>query len=378
MSVGSVGAGDSAGARDSVDAQAGRTVDVRAGDTVDVLLVQLGSTEGLRVADEELAGSLRRAGARVVVAPAARPAEIRTLVLTDLRWARAARRAAVEGLEQLRGKPPRSVVYSTTTASLMWPLPGAIRFDSVSAANRPGRHGLWQRPVERRRLREAPLLLPSSAGALAEAAAAVVGVGGTLHPERSLVVPSPIADVAGETGPTERDIAAVTYAANPRKKGLDRVLAAWRSVRRPGERLAIAGIDRQGLRANGIEVSAEEDIDVVGTVAQHDYRALLRRARVFVCAPRREEYGLAQLEALAEGCRLVTTPAPGGYVALSIGRELDARLVGEDLGAALRCGLDAPAEDGYATRAGGLVAPFTIAAVDRIVAEELLPRLLGR
>jgi glycosyltransferase involved in cell wall biosynthesis len=231
--------------------------------------------------------------------------------------------------------------------------------------------------------------VPSSAGALAEAEAAV---GGVLNTERALVVPSPIAACApGESGPTpaigdsrrcneaarpERDIAAITYAANPRKKGLDRVLVAWRSARRPGERLVIAGIDRQGLRQNGIDVP-DEEIDVVGTLAQRDYRALLRRARVFVCAPRREEYGLAQLEALAEGCRLVTTTAPGGYVALPIAHQLDARFVGEDLGAALRCAFDAPAGDAYAARAGELVAPFTVAAVDRIVAGELLPRLLG-
>lgn len=405
MSGGSVGVRDTAesAAGEIVDAPAGDAVDVSVGGTPDVLMVQLGSTEGLRVADEELVASLRRAGAHVVVAPAARPSEIRTLMLTDLRWARGARRAAAEGLAQLRG-PPRSVIYSTTTASLLWPLPGAIRFDSVSAANRPGRHGLWQRPLERRRLREAPLLLPSSAGALAEATAAV---GGTLDPERALMVPSPIAACRPDEGgipsagdhesqgnevlpesapatraagrppdPAQRDIAAITYAANPRKKGLDRLLAAWRSVRLPGERLVIAGIDREGLRANGIEV-ADEQIDVVGTLTQHSYRALLRRARVFACAPRREEYGLAQLEALAEGCRLVTTSAPGGYVALRIARELDARLVGEDLGAALRRALDAPGGEDYATRAAQLVEPFTVAAVDRIVAKELLPRLLG-
>ena len=107
-----------------------------------------------------------------------------------------------------------------------------------------------------------------------------------------------------------------------------------------------------------------------------DYFALLRRARVFVCAPRREEYGIAQMEALSEGCLLVTTPAPGAYVALPIARELDPRLVGEDLGAALRCALDAPAA-GYAARAAELVEPFTTASVDRVVAQELLPRLLG-
>jgi glycosyltransferase involved in cell wall biosynthesis len=353
---------------------------------VDVLLVQLGSTEGLRVADEQLAGSLRRAGAHVVVAPAAHPGEIRTLMLTDLRWARAARRAATTALSQSRGNPPRSVIYSTTTAALLWPLPGAIRFDAPATANRPGRHGLWQRPLERRRLRQAPLLLPSSTGALAEAATAVAGC-----EQRALVVPSPIAacppdqrmtsPIASPSGAdgashllAERDIAAVTYAANPRKKGLDRVLAAWRRVRRHGERLVIAGIDSQGLRECALEIP-DEDIHVAGTLPQHDYRALLRRARVFVCAPRREDYGLAQLEALAEGCRLVTTAAPGAYVALPLARELDARFVGDDLGVALRCALDAPAGD-YAARAAKLVEPFTAAAIDRLVARELLPRLL--
>jgi glycosyltransferase involved in cell wall biosynthesis len=343
--------------------------------SVDVLLVQLGSTEGLRVADEELVGSLRRAGAHVVVAAAAHPGEIRTLMLTDLRWARAARSAAAEALERLGAKnPPRSVIYSTTTAALLWPRPGAIRFDAPAAANRLGRHGLWQRPLERRRLRQASLLLPSSAGALAEAAAAVPGC-----EQRALVVPSPIAGPPHEDGalsaPAERDIAAITYAANPRKKGLDRVLAAWRRVRRPGERLVIAGIDWQGLVESGWEIP-DEDVQVAGTLPQLDYRALLRRARVFVCAPRREDYGLAQLEALAEGCRLVTTVAPGAYVALPLARELDPRFVGEDLGVALRCALDAPTGD-YATRAAELVAPFTAAAVDRLVARELLPRLLG-
>ena len=142
-----------------------------------MLLVTLGSTEGLRVADEELAGSLRRAGARVTVASARYPGEVRTMMLTDLRWARAARRAAQEALERSRRTPPRAVIYSTTTAALLWPLPGAIRFDAPAAANRLGRHGLWQRPLERRRLRQAPLLLPSSEGALAEARAAAAADG---------------------------------------------------------------------------------------------------------------------------------------------------------------------------------------------------------
>jgi glycosyltransferase involved in cell wall biosynthesis len=100
---------------------------------------------------------------------------------------------------------------------------------------------------------------------------------------------------------------------------------------------------------------------------------------VFVPAPRREDYGIAQLEALADGCALVTTTAPGPYAALPLARALDPRLVSNDpaaLGAALRAALDDPAP-GYAERARAAVAPFTRAAVDRTVAGELLPRLLA-
>jgi glycosyltransferase involved in cell wall biosynthesis len=359
------------------------------GQEIDVLFVGLGSTPGLRRADEQLARSLGRAGVRVAAVYAQRPGDVRTLMLTDLHWARAARRAAGPLLGR-RALPtrPRSVIYSTTTAALLWPLPGAIRFDAPAAANRPGRHGLWQRPLERRRLRQAPLLLPWSEGGLAEACAAVPACA-----DRALVLPAPIdLDVPDADGkpveslldaetnghapdPPSRDIAAITYAGNPRKKGLDRVLAAWRRVRRPGERLVVVGIAREELRDVGFELP-EEDIEVTGPLAPQRLRALLRRSRAFLCAPRREDYGLVQLEALAEGCRLVTTPAPGPYVALTIAYELDPRLVSEDLGAALRDALDAPTA-GYAMRAAELVEPFGTAAVDRLVAEELLPRLLG-
>ena len=124
---------------------------------------------------------------------------------------------------------------------------------------------------------------------------------------------------------------------------------------------------------------AEADGDGVtsaGLVSPDAFRALLRRARVYVTAPRREDYGIAQLEALADGCQLVTTPAPGPYAALPIARSLDPRLVGEDLAGALRTALADPRE-GYAARAREALAPFRRQALDRLVAERLLPRLLG-
>ena len=96
---------------------------------------------------------------------------------------------------------------------------------------------------------------------------------------------------------------------------------------------------------------------------------------MFVTAPRREDYGIAQLEALADGCALVTTASPGPYAALPLARALDPRLVGDDLAAALRTALDDPAA-GYAERARAALAPFSPAAVDALVRERLLPALL--
>src|SRR4051812_11823805 len=179
----------------------------------DVLIVSLGSTFGLRAAEDELLGALRRAGAVAELVAAERPREVRTLARTDLAWARAARAAAIEGIEQ---HAPRVVVYSTVTSALLWPRPGAIRYDAPAAANRPGHHGVWQRRVERRRLAEATLLIPQDRGALDESPSPRAD---------AVVVPIPV-EPSGATD-AERDITAITYATNPRKKGLDRVLRAW-------------------------------------------------------------------------------------------------------------------------------------------------------
>ena len=234
-------------------------------------------------------------------------------------------------------------------AALLWPRPGAIRYDALMADNRPGRHGIWQRPVERRRLAAAPVLIPWAAD--------------LRHPE-AVVVPPPV-DPSGDS--QNRDLAAVTYGANPSKKGLDRILAAWAAARRPGEELVVAGVEPGG---------AAEGVRWAGSLPADEYRALLRRARVYMSAPRREDFGIAQLEALADGCMLVTAPAPGPYAALPLARALDGRLVARDLAGAVRIALDDPAPD-YAARAARLLEPYSTPVIDRLVAERLLPALLG-
>lgn len=326
--------------------------------STDILLVSLGSTTGLRASDEAFATLLRGAGATVQIARAAPQRQVRTLALTDLLWARASAAAARRAL---KATAPRAIVYSTTTAALLWPRPGAIRFDASSAENRPGHDGIWQRPLERRRLAEAPLLIPTSAAALAASPAAGAD---------AVIVPIPVAASGSPRPEAERQVAAITYASDPEKKGLGRVLAAWQQARRNDERLVVAGLERSRLPNPG------PGVELVGKLAPEQYRELLGRSKLFICAPRREDYGIAQLEALADGCQLVTTEAAGGYEALALARELDARLVGDDLAGAIRTALDDPLPD-YAARAVDLLEPYSFAAAQEIVSDRLLARLLG-
>jgi glycosyltransferase involved in cell wall biosynthesis len=325
----------------------------------EILVVSLDSTGGWRAAARELAASFERMGAAVRIVGAGPLPRVRTFALTDFVQARAARRACGRALAV---HDPHAIVYCSVTAALLWPRPGAIWLDSIAAENRPGHDGVWQRWFERRRLRQASMVLAMSERSLDPL--------GRRHAD-VVVIPSPVQrSDAAPTEPdapgAERDIAAVTYAGDPQKKRLGTILAAWSQARRGDEMLVVAGSDRLERR---------DGVELAGRLPPEEYRALLRRARVFVAAPRREDYGIAPLEALADGCMLVTTPAPGPYPALALAQALDSRLVTEDLAGALRTALDHP-RPGYAERAAELLRPFSRQAVDRTIAERVLPALV--
>jgi hypothetical protein len=321
----------------------------------DVLLVSLGSTAGLRAADGALAGSLRRAGATVAEVAAARPREVRTYALTDLVWARAARAAARAGIAE---HAPRAILYSTSTAALLAPRAGAIRFDALAAVNRPGRHGVWQRGLEARRLRGAPVLVPWAAASLDGAPAGRAP---------AVVVPVPV-ERSGPLG--ARDVDVVTYAADARKKGLDRVLAAWAQARRPGEELVVAGTDRLPPEA------ADAGVRASGLLAPAEFRALLRRRACSAARPGARTSASSSSRRSRTAASSSRRPRPGRTPRCRSPGSSIPRLVGDDVAGALRAALDAPRAD-YAARAAAAVAPFAPAAVDRVVARELLPALLG-
>jgi hypothetical protein len=320
----------------------------------DVLVVSVGGTIGWGAAARELSGAFERAGARVRTVDTGPTPTVRTFMATDFVQALAARRACARAVAE---QHPGVIVYCSMTAALLWPSPGVVWLDSIAAENRPGRHGIWQRVVERRRLVQAPLLLTMASDSLAP-------LRGRPHAD-SVVVP-----VAVErSGPAARarDVDVLAYTGDPVKRRLDLILGAWAQARRGDETLVVTGVER--------DLPAVPGVRFAGRLAPDDYRTLLRRARVFVTAPRREDFGIAALEALADGCTLVTTPSPGPYPALGLARRLDPRLVSENLAPALRIALDDPVP-AYAQRAAELVAPFSRAAVAATISRRVLPRLL--
>jgi glycosyl transferase family 1 len=343
----------------------------------DILLLSLGTTRGLRAADASFAAMLQAAGATVAVAGvrvgAARRLQ-RFYPAIDLVEVVAARRAAATAL---RRHDPRAVVVSTTTAVMLAPLgdrPYAVRFDAPAALNRPGRRNAVQHALERRRLRDARLLLP-----LSRAAERAVPPGSA----PSVVVPMPIA-TSGPGGP--RGKIAVAYTPDPKAKGLDVLGEAWRSAAIPDARLLVFGIEAERGRAflARLGIGEPPGLEWRGTVPRSEFRAALRQARVHITSARWEDWGQAQLEALADGALLATTPAGGPFEALAFARALDPRLVaaevsGPALAAAIRAAFGVPAEEQARYRDAAVVylEPFREEAVQATVARDVLPALLG-
>jgi glycosyltransferase involved in cell wall biosynthesis len=343
---------------------------------VDIAIVSLGTTMGWRRGDEALAEHVEAAGASCELRPIrlgrARHLQ-RTMWATDVVQALAARRAA-EGVDA------RAVVYSSVTAALLQPLrrPHAVRFDTIAALSRPGIGGAWQRRRERAVLGRADVLLPWSEPAAAAAGRVARGA------PRQIVLPC-VVDVTRE--PARDAPEATAYAANPEKRGLDVLCRAWADGAPGGAQLVVGGISRvDALRWLGRRgVSVPDGIDFAGAVPRERWTALVAGSRVYVSAARFEDWGVAQMEALAAGTPLVTLPTPGPNAALPLARELAPELVAAssapaDLAAALRAGLSMPDSTRmeYSARARTLLEPYSDAALRELVAKRVVPALLER
>jgi glycosyltransferase involved in cell wall biosynthesis len=335
----------------------------------DVAILSLGTTLGLRRADEALAELIAEAGAdcRLVRVQFGATGRLRRqITVIDVVEGLAARRA------QAATEDARAVIVSSATTALLLRrprVPWAVRFDSPTALNRQGVTGLWQRARERRVFASADLLLPW--GEAAAAAAAPIA-GGT----RMVRLPVP---VDAEPLGAQRE-GAVAYIGWMHKRGLDLLCQAWAEVA-PPVTLTIGGCDRETgvawLARRGI--AEPHGVEWAGALPRAEWLQRVGRAQVFINASRREDHGLAQLEALALGTPLVTVPSPGAYEALPIARRLAPELVAPDVSAAalasaLRAGL-AFADRTYSVRAAVALEPYRRDRVRAVVRDEVLPAL---
>jgi hypothetical protein len=346
----------------------------------DVLLVSLGTTLGWRVADRMLLAQLERAGvgtAAVSVGRGGADRLRRGYPVNDLVEMYAARRTARTAVERLE---PRALIVSSTTAAMLLPalpVPYAIRFDAPARLNRPGARNAFLHALERRAMRGARVTIPYSvagAEALPEGAA------------RAVVVSPPIdPSTPGGAEPAERDPLAVAYVSDPKAKGLDVVVGGWAAAALPEARLEVYGLDpdwaRAHLRRTG--VALPDSVRLEGTVPAAEFRARLRRARVFVHGAHWEDWGQAPLEALADGALLATVPSGGPYEGLRLARRLEPALAADGISAeavapAIRAAFELPDERvaAYRAAAAELLRPYLSDAVQTTVTEELVPALL--
>lgn len=350
----------------------------------DVLVLSLGTTKGLRVADAVFAELLREAGATVALASTrigALDRLRRGYPVNDLVEALAARRALREAVRRER---PRAVVVSTSTAALLAPrldVPLAIRFDAPATLNRPGARNAVLHRLERRAMARARLLLPTST--VAGAAAPRAGTDAVVVPI-PVLASAPAAPAAEPPAPRER--VAVAYVPDPRAKGLDLLCAAWAAEALEDARLDVYGIAPETARAFLARRGVAEPAGVQwrGFVEPEAFRAALRSAAAFAAAARWEDYGQAPLEALADGALLVTAPSEGPFEALPLARRLDAGLVAPDLDPSSlapclrRAFAYAPdAAAAYRAAAAAELAAYTPAHAVATLRDEVLPRLLG-
>jgi Glycosyl transferases group 1 len=343
----------------------------------DLLLVSLGTTRGLRVADAAFLEQARAAGASVE-AVGVRIGLLdrlrRAYPVNDLVEAGAASRATAVGIRRTR---PRAVVFSTVTASMMAPrldVPYAVRLDSPSALNRPGARNAALHALERRSLAGARLVLPWSRAAQA----ALPDVG-----RPSVVLPPPV--VASGEPAWKRDRVAVGYAPDPKAKGLEVLCRAWERAAVRGARLDVYGIEPERARRHLARTETPEPRGVCwrGMTAAGEFRSALRRSLVYVAAARWEDFGQAPLEALADGALLVTVPSGGAYEALALARELAPELAAaaidaDALATSLRAAFafEADAAHAYRERAAGMLAAYRPEALEATIRERVLPALL--
>jgi glycosyltransferase involved in cell wall biosynthesis len=347
-----------------------------------VLLVSSGTTLGQATSDVELENVLKASGVEVTRIIPQFFRLHRHLIRRPFNDLAQALALTLAVRRHVRHSPADVYIYATTTATMFEPKrrlkTAALRFDALTCENRPGKRNILQRRLERRAMRYLPLLMPwSSASGLARdryfTGDRVV-----------LPFPPPAGTPTGE--PIEAsDHDVLCYAAAPKKKGLDIMVSAWAQSQHPDSaRLLVTGIDDEAGRAYLADegISVPDSVHFLGRIPREDFGSYLKGVPFYLCGGRYEDFGMAQLEALAAGAVLVTSAAGGPYEARQVMQKLDERLLSpigsaQALGAALTVALSFSPEEraDFSRRAQVLLSPYLQETYQARCEETLLPEL---
>ena len=265
--------------------------------SVDVLVVSLGTTRGLRVADAAFVDQVRRAGATaeaVAVRIGALDRLRRGYPVNDLVEAAAARRALQAALA---GEPAGGGLLHHHRRDARAEPRGALRGQArltggAEPAGHPQQAAARARTARSRRRAARAALEPRRRGGVAGDVGAPGGpaaAGGAVR--RSGGDPR-----AGRGG----------VRAGSQGEGALLLCAAWREAAIADARLAVYGIEAERARRHLSRIGPPEPegVEWHGQAPAGEFRAALRGSTAFVHSALWEDFGQAPLEALADGALL--------------------------------------------------------------------------
>lgn len=222
-------------------------------------------------------------------------------------------RSGIEGCRFEVGHAPLGVLWQQTTfaridADVLWcphgTIPLASRVPSVatmhdlSTLTMPRRHEL-------KTLLSFNLFIGRSIEKAARIACVSRAIAGEMHRSFGVsaskleVVPNGVDDFFTPGAGGEDDYILYAGTLEPRK-GIDDLVAAWRSLPAPRLPLILCGDRGWGVRV-------PDDVTVTGYVTRERLRELYRGARVFVYPSHHEGFGIPPLEAMACGAPVIAT-----------------------------------------------------------------------